>query len=122
MFQHNAFRSCYEDHHIVGQFAQNRQQFGDERIDSPENTVRIPTLRHLDINGWYSTPNAKYDGLSPRDYLRSKSWDEQMQVGLSAIKQYRVFNDARHVRDRRRRPPDRNSFVCALNKARLSNY
>jgi hypothetical protein len=89
MFQHNAFRSCYEDHHIVGQFAQNRQQFGDERIDSPENTVRIPTLRHLDINGWYSTPNAKYDGLSPRDYLRSKSWDEQMQVGLSAIKQYR---------------------------------
>lgn len=26
----------YQDHHIVGQFAQNRQQFGNERIDSPE--------------------------------------------------------------------------------------
>lgn len=80
----------YQDHHIVGQFAQNRQQFGNERIDSPVNIVRIPTLRHLDINGWYSTPNAKYDGLSPRDYLRGKSWDEQMQVGLSSLKQYGV--------------------------------
>jgi hypothetical protein len=49
------------------------------------------TLRHLDINGWYSTPNAKYDGLSPRDYLRDKSWDEQMQVGLSVLKQHRVI-------------------------------
>jgi hypothetical protein len=60
-------------------------------ITSPENIVRIPTLKHLDINGWYSTPNAKYDGLSPRDYLRGKSWDEQMQVGLSVLKQYRVL-------------------------------
>ncbi|MBN9147602.1 MAG: hypothetical protein ABS35_43830 [Kaistia sp. SCN 65-12] len=72
----------YEDHHIVGQFAQNRLQFGDQRIDSVENTVRIPKVRHLDINGWYSTPNAKYDGVSPRDYLRGKSWGEQMQIGL----------------------------------------
>ena len=70
------------DHHIVGQFAQNRLQFGDQRIDSVENTVRIPKVRHLDINGWYSTPNAKYDGVSPRDYLRGKSWGEQMQIGL----------------------------------------
>jgi len=69
----------YEDHHIVGQFAQNRQQFGDERIDSWGNTVRIPTLKHLDINGWYSTPSPDYGDLSPRDYLRGRAWDEQMQ-------------------------------------------
>lgn len=42
----------YEDHHIVGQFAQNRLQFGSVRIDSPENTVRIPVVKHLDINGY----------------------------------------------------------------------
>jgi hypothetical protein len=47
---------------------------------------------HLDINGWYSTPNAKYDGLSPRDYLRGKSWDGQMQVSLSVLKQHRVIS------------------------------
>jgi hypothetical protein len=76
----------YEDHHIVGQFAQNRQQFGDERIDSPENTVRIPTLKHLDINGWYSTPSHDYGDLSPRDYLRGRSWNEQMREGLNILR------------------------------------
>jgi hypothetical protein len=76
----------YEDHHIVGQFAQNRLQFGDTRIDSPENNVRIPTLKHLEINGWYSRPNDRFGGLSPRDYLRGKNWDEQMSVGLDALR------------------------------------
>lgn len=76
----------YEDHHIVGQFTQNRLQFGRVRIDSPENTVRIPVVKHLDINGYYSRANIDYDGLSPRDYLRGRSWDEQMQEGLKILR------------------------------------
>ena len=76
----------YEDHHIVGQFAQNRLQFGRARIDSPENTVRIPVVKHLDINGYYSRANEDYGGLPPRDYLRGKSWDEQMQEGLKILR------------------------------------
>jgi hypothetical protein len=76
----------YEDHHIVGQFAQNRLQFGSVRIDSPENTVRIPVVKHLDINGWYSRPNDRFGGLSPRDYLRGKDWGEQMSVGLEVLR------------------------------------
>jgi hypothetical protein len=76
----------YEDHHIVGQFAQNRLQFGDDLIDSPENKVRIPTVRHRDINGYYSKSSDRYDGLSPRDYLRGKSWDEQTRVGLKILR------------------------------------
>lgn len=81
----------YEDHHIVGQLAQNRQQFGDGRIDSPENTVRIPTLKHLDINGWYSRPNDRFGGLSPRDYLRGKNWDEQLSIGLEVLRDQGVL-------------------------------
>jgi hypothetical protein len=81
----------YEDHHIVGQFAQNRQQFGDTRIDSPENKVRIPTLRHLEINGWYSRPNDRFGGLSPRDYLRGKNWDEQLSIGLEVLRDQGVL-------------------------------
>ncbi len=76
----------YEDHHIVGQFTQNRQQFGDDMIDSPENKVRIPTVRHRDINGYYSKSSDRYDGLSPRDYLCGKSWDEQTRVGLQILR------------------------------------
>ena len=29
-------------------------------IDSPENLVRIPTLKHWQITGWYMTPNEDY--------------------------------------------------------------
>ncbi|MGN6311129.1 MAG: hypothetical protein ACTHNN_16440 [Xanthobacteraceae bacterium] len=81
----------YEDHHIVGQFAQNRLQFGNDLIDSPENKVRLPTVRHRDINGWYSRPNEEFDGLSPRDYLRGKSWDEQMREGLKIMRRNGVL-------------------------------
>jgi hypothetical protein len=76
----------YEDHHIVGQFAQNRLQFGDDMIYSPENEVRIPVVKHLDINRYYSTPNVRFDGLSPRDYLRGKNWDDQMREGLTILR------------------------------------
>lgn len=81
----------YQTHHIVGQFAQNRLQFGDARIDSLENKVRIPVVKHLDINGWYSRPNDRFGGLSPRDYLRGKSWDEQMRIGLEVLRDHGVL-------------------------------
>jgi hypothetical protein len=81
----------YQDHHIVGQFTQNRLQFGDTRIDSPENNVRIPTLKHLEINGWYSRPNDRFGGLSPRDYLRGKNWDEQLSIGMEVLRDQGVL-------------------------------
>ena len=55
-------------------------------IYSPENEVRIPVTKHLDINGYYSKSNEEYGGLSPRDYLRGKSWEEQMRVGLKILR------------------------------------
>lgn len=81
----------YQDHHIVGQFAQNRQQFGDGLIDSPENLVRLPTMKHLDINAWYSRPSDKFGGLSPRDYLRGRSWDEQLIIGMEVLQKHGVL-------------------------------
>jgi hypothetical protein len=81
----------YHDHHIVGQHAQNREQFGDSRIDSRENKVRIPVLKHIDISAWYSKGNDDFGGLSPRDYLRGKDWDEQMRVGLDRLREHKVL-------------------------------
>ncbi len=81
----------YEDHHIVGQHPQNRQQFGDDLIDSRENKVRIPVVEHIDISAWYSRGNDEFDGLSPRDYLRGKDWDEQRRVGLDILRKRGVL-------------------------------
>ena len=38
-----------------------------------DSRLSIPTLKHWEINAWYSTPNEDFNGLSPRDYLRGKS-------------------------------------------------
>jgi hypothetical protein len=84
-------QSGYQDHHIVGQHAQNRARFGDSMIDSRENLVRIPVLKHIDISAWYSTGNEEFGDLSPRDYLRDKSWDEQMRVGLDRLRKFKVL-------------------------------
>jgi hypothetical protein len=81
----------YHDHHIVGQHAENRARFGDSVIDSRENLVRIPLLKHIDISAWYSTGNEEFGDLSPRDYLRDKSWDEQMRVGLDRLRKSKVL-------------------------------
>jgi hypothetical protein len=81
----------YHDHHIVGQHAQNREQFGDDRIDSRENQVRIPIVKHIDISAWYSRGNPDFGGLSPRDYLRGKNWDEQTRIGLDLLRERKVL-------------------------------
>ena len=81
----------YEDHHIVGQFPQNRLQFGDDLIDSSQNKVRIPVVRHRDINAWYSRSNERFGDLSPRDYLRGRNWDEQTREGLEILRQKGVL-------------------------------
>jgi hypothetical protein len=78
----------YHDHHIVGQHAQNREQFGDSMIDSRQNLVRIPLLN---ISAWYSKGNENFGGVSPRDYLRDKDWDEQMRVGLDRLRKEKVL-------------------------------
>jgi hypothetical protein len=65
--------------------------FTRSEIDSPANLVRIPTMKHYDITGWYARVNEKFGGISPRDYLRNKDIDERMRVGLEALKEYKVL-------------------------------
>ncbi len=75
----------YDVHHIVEQTPAEQDGFSRELINSSENLVRIPTLKHWQINSWYMTKNKDYGGLSPRAYLRGKDWTERAIVGRKAL-------------------------------------
>ena len=76
-------RPGYELHHIV---EQNSKQLGEKvRINSRENLVSVPTFKHHLITSWYAKKNKDFGGMSPRRYMRDKSWDERLSVGIEAL-------------------------------------
>jgi len=81
----------YEDHHIVEQTSAARYGLPRELIDSPQNLVKIPTLKHREITSWYSRPNSEYGGLTPREYLSQRSWSERWQVGIEQLIKFGVL-------------------------------
>ncbi len=81
----------YEDHHIVEQTGARKSGFSEEQIESRYNKARIPIMKHWEINRWFSRPNPEYNNLRPRDYLRGKSWDEHMKIGLRAMREFGVL-------------------------------
>lgn len=81
----------YNIHHVVEQSSARADGYPMSKIDAPENLVRVPTMKHWDINGWYQTSNDDFGGASPRDYLRQKDWDERERVGLHALRQFGIL-------------------------------
>lgn len=55
----------YNIHHVVEQKSAKDYGFPDDMIDGPENLVRIPTLRHWQINGWYGRPSKEFGDSHP---------------------------------------------------------
>lgn len=81
----------YDIHHVVEKTPARKEGFPQDLIEGRDNLVRIPTLKHWQINGWYSTKNEKFDGLTPREYLRGKSWEERVNVGKKALSEHGVL-------------------------------
>ena len=78
-------RLTYNVHHIVEQAsAQNAEE--KTRIEQSDNMVLIPTLKHWELNGWYARKDVRFGGLSPRDYLEGRSWEERQRVGLIGLR------------------------------------
>jgi hypothetical protein len=81
----------YDIHHIVEQTPAERDGFPQHLINRDDNLVRIPTLKHWQINAWYQTRNREFGGLSPRSYLRGKHWEERRKVGLDVLTRFGVL-------------------------------
>jgi hypothetical protein len=81
----------YDIHHVVEKTPARNEGFSQDLIEGRENLVRIPTLKHWQITGWYGKKNEKFDGLTPRDYLRGKSWEERVKVGKEALTKYGIL-------------------------------
>ena len=77
----------YEKHHIVGE-GPNAGAIPDSQLQGEDNVVSIPYYIHRDISDYYSTKNESLGGMTPRDYLRGKSFEEQYQFGLKVMRMY----------------------------------
>jgi hypothetical protein len=81
-------------HHIVEQGPAEKDGFPRSQIDAPDNLVRIPKQKHQQISDWYSTKNvedARFDGQSPRDWLRNRSWAERREFGPKVLEDFGVL-------------------------------
>jgi hypothetical protein len=89
-------RFGYEIHHIVevqrrsDNPERNWLRFAD-RINSPENLVLIPYWKHVEISSWYSNRNDLHGNQTPREYLRGKSWQDQYDLGLEAMRLFGIL-------------------------------
>ncbi len=83
----------YQDHHVIEQRTIEHSNFPESLVQSSENIVRIPTMKHREITGWFSSINYghPYNGLSPREYLRDKSWEEHRRIGLQKLIDFGVL-------------------------------
>jgi len=81
----------YDTHHIAEQTPAEKDGFSRDLIDGPDNLVRIPTLKHWQITGWFGIKRKDLGNKSPREYLRGKSWEERRKMGLEALIEHGVL-------------------------------
>jgi hypothetical protein len=86
----------FEIHHIVEQTPAYEAGYSKELIESPRNKVRIPLVKHWELNAWYDTKNEDYkdkagNWLTPRQYLKDKGWLERRKVGLDGLREVGVL-------------------------------
>jgi hypothetical protein len=85
----------YDEHHIVERWSR-KDGIPEEWIESPDNIVPIPKLKHWEINSWLDTETSEFkdekgNEMTPREYIRGKSWKERYQFGLDVLKRFGVL-------------------------------
>jgi hypothetical protein len=84
-------RKGYDVHHIVWQTPGAKFGISQDVLQSGDNLVSIPTLRHWELNSWYNKENPDYGGRTPLDYLRDKDYAERRRVGLQGLREIGVL-------------------------------
>lgn len=78
-------------HHIVEKNQAEAEGYPPEMINAPENLVRISRFRHWNITTYYQTLDANL-GMTPRQHLEGKSWQEKYEFGLKVMEREGVYN------------------------------
>lgn len=86
-----ARRPGYDIHHIVEKTPARRDGFPEVMRENIDNKVLVPRYRHWEITGSYGTINEDFGNVTPREYLRGKSWEERQSVGLFALRKFGVL-------------------------------
>jgi hypothetical protein len=85
----------YDRHHIVERWSES-DGMPRAKIYAPDNVVPIPKVTHWEINSWLGRPNDGYrdssgNKMTPREYLKGKSWAERYQFGLDVLRKFEVL-------------------------------
>ncbi len=78
-------------HHIVEQRKVNIERFGAEAIHNTETVIAVEKSKHDAISAFYSSKSRDTGGLVVREWLRTKSYEEQRAFGLRALRQFGVI-------------------------------
>lgn len=81
----------YNDHHRVERTPALRDGFPRSMVDGPDNIVRISTFRHWEVTSAFMRRSDELAGLSVREYLTGKSWEERQNVGLEILRRAGVL-------------------------------
>jgi hypothetical protein len=75
----------YQYHHIVEQGGAN-PQFSAPELQSTDNVIRLPTILHEAINSRYYNEAKDAPDLTIRQWLSTKSFDEQYEEGIQIMR------------------------------------
>jgi hypothetical protein len=85
----------YDEHHIVEQWSK-KDGIPQSLIDAPFNRVKSSTLKQWEINSWLGTRTSEFKDsngkdMSPREYLKGKSWEERYRFGIGVLIRFGVL-------------------------------
>ena len=78
-------------HHIVEQSQIKKSGFSSTKVNNVKNIISIPHGKgtvHAKISGFYSSKPDFTNGLTVRQWLSTKSFDEQFNYGMKILKKY----------------------------------
>lgn len=77
-------------HHIVEQTSTNLERFGAEAIHTPNNLIQVSKDAHIgkdSISAFYSSKQSFSEGMTVRQWLATKSFEEQREFGQQVLRE-----------------------------------